>query len=171
LWTKAVEVIEMSASYAYAFFAGFITTLVLTAAVLYGFYVHSRRNRADFSKIKGYLDLIPDLSKEQREKVQEIRRVFLPEVQGIRENLRRERAELAKLLFADPPDRAKIGAVSQRILLHQSDLENDVINHILEEKELLSVSQQKRFYEIIVDQFASGGLGVHDVRAREGPNR
>jgi len=164
-----VEVIEMSAPY--AFFAGFITTLVLTAAVLYGFYAYSRRNRTDVSNIKGYLDLIPDLSKEQREKVQEIRRVFLPEVQGIREDLRRERAELAKLLFTDPPDKAKIEAVSQRILLHQSDLENEVINHILEEKELLSASQQKRFYEIIVEQFASGGLGVHDVRARGGPNR
>jgi len=155
----------------YAFFSGFITTLILTVAVLYGFYAYSRRNRTDSSKIKGYLDLIPDLSKEQREKVQEIRRVFLPEVQGIRGNLRRERAELAKLLFADSPDRAKIDAVSQRILLHQSDLENEVIDHILEERELLSVSQQKRFYEIIVEQFASGGLGVHDVRARGGLNR
>lgn len=153
----------------YAFLAGFLTTLVLTAAVLYVFYAYSRRNRTDVSNIKGYLDLIPDLSKEQREKVQEIRRVFLPEVQGIRENLRRERTELANLLFADPPDRAKIEAVSQRILLYQSDLENEVIDHILEEKEILSTAQQKRFYEIIVEQFATGGLGVHDVKARGCP--
>jgi Spy/CpxP family protein refolding chaperone len=96
--------------------------------------------------------------------VQEIRRTFLPKVGQIRENLRRERAELAKLLFADPPDRNRIHVVTRQILLHQSDLESEVIEHILEEREILTPSQQRKFYEIIVEQFASGGLGIHDVR-------
>jgi len=96
--------------------------------------------------------------------VQEIRRTFLPKVAKIRENLRRERAELARLLFADPPDTEQIHAVARQILLHQSELENEVIEHILEEREILSPSQQRKFYEIIVEQFASGGLGVHDLR-------
>ncbi|MBF0528509.1 MAG: periplasmic heavy metal sensor, partial [Deltaproteobacteria bacterium] len=87
-----------------------------------------------------------------------------PKVSGIRQNLRRERAELANLLFADPLDREKIHVVAQQILMHQAELENEVIEHILEERELLSPPQQKKFYEIIVDQFSSGGLGVHDVR-------
>ncbi len=104
------------------------------------------------------------MTEEQRALVQEIRHTFLPKVGQIRENLRRERAELAKLLFADPPDRSRIHAVARQILLHQSDLENEVIEHILEEREILTPSQQRKFYEIIVEQFSTGGLGVHDVR-------
>jgi Spy/CpxP family protein refolding chaperone len=148
----------------YEFLAGFVTALLMAAAVLYGLYELTRRNRAHSPDVKGYLDLIPDLSKEQREGVQEIRRTFLPKVQGIRQNLRRERAELASLLFSEPTDRIRIDEVARQILDHQSELEREVIEHILEEKELLTPSQKQRFYEIIVEQFSSGGLGVHDVR-------
>jgi hypothetical protein len=151
----------MAASY---FALGVVTALVAVAAtllVLY-FYLHSTRKSPP---PKGYLDLIPDLTVEQKEAVQEIRRTFLPKIGQIRENLRRERAELAKLLFADPTDRNRIYSISRQILLHQSDLENEVIEHILEEKEILSPAQQRKFYEIITEQFSSGGLGVHDVRS------
>jgi hypothetical protein len=41
-----------------------------------------------------------------------------------------------------------------------------VVEHILEEQELLTPFQKRRFYEIIVEQFSSGGLGVHDVKSR-----
>ena len=44
--------------------------------------------------------------------------------------------------------------------------EHEVIEHILEEKELLTPSQNQRFYEIIVEQFSGGGLGVHDVKSK-----
>jgi hypothetical protein len=150
----------------YAFFSGFLTALVLAAAVFYGLYSYSRRNRTHGANMKGYLDLIPDLSTEQREMVQEIRRTFLPRVHGIRQDLQRERAELARVLFSDPPDRGRIYEVAKFILDHQAELEREVIEHILEEQELLSSSQKRKFYEIIVDQFSSGGLGVHDVRAK-----
>ena len=150
----------MAATY---FALGVVTALVAATATLSAlyFYLKVTRNRPS---IKGYLDLIPDLTTEQKEAVREIRRTFLPKVGQIRENLRRERAELAKLLFADSPDRHKIHTVAGQILLHQSELENEVIEHILEEKEILSPTQQRKFYEIIVEQFSSGGLGVHDVR-------
>ena len=148
----------------YEFLGGFVTALLMAAAVLYGLYEYSRRNRTHSPDIKGYLDLIPDLSTEQREGVQEIRRTFLPKVQGIRQDLRRERAGLANLLFAEPTDRDRIHEVARQILDHQWELEWEVIEHILEEKELLTPSQKRRFYEIIVEQFSSGGLGVHDVR-------
>ncbi len=147
------------------FTLGVATALAAAAAALSAlyFYLKSVRNAA---RIKGYLDLIPDLTAEQKAAVQEIRVTFLPKVARIRESLRRERAELARLLFTDPPDRDRIYAVARQILLHQSDLESEVIEHILEERELLSASQQRRFYEIIVEQFSSGGLGVHDVRGK-----
>jgi hypothetical protein len=149
-----------------SFFTGFLTALFLVAIVLFGLYVFSRRNRTNLSNIQGYLDLIPDLSQKQRERVQEIRQTFLPKIQGIRQNLRRERAELARRLFCEPIVKDEIYEVAKQILDHQSELEREVIEHILEEQELLTPSQKKRFYEIIVDQFASGGLGVHDMRGR-----
>jgi len=146
------------------FLLGFVSALVFAALSLTAIYLKLKRSRHNTAAIKGYLDLIPDLTAEQRAVVQEIRATFLPRVGQIRETLRRERAELARLLFADPPDRNRIHAVARQILLHQSDLENEVIEHILEEKEMLSRAQQRKFYEIIVDQFSTGGLGVHDVR-------
>lgn len=149
-----------------SFFAGFLAALFLVAVVLFGLYIYSRRNKADLSKIKGYLDLIPDLSQKQKEKVQEIRQTFLPKVHGIRQNLRRERAELARRLFCEPIVKDEIYEVAQQILDHQSELEREVIEHILEEQELLTPSQKKKFYEIIVEQFASRGLGVHDMKGR-----
>lgn len=148
------------------FVLGFVLALILAGGILSAIFLHLRRSRHNTAAIKGYLDLIPDLTDEQRALVHEIRRTFLPRVGRIRENLRHERAELARLLFADPPDRSQIHAVAQRILSHQSELENEVIEHILEERELLSPSQQRKFYEIITEQFSSGGLGVHDVRGR-----
>ena len=151
------------------FLFGFVSALVFVAIALAAAYLYVRRFRSRTANIKGYLDLIPDLTEEQRALVQEIRGTFLPRVSQIRENLRRERAELAKLLFADPPDTSKIHAVARQILLHQSDLENEVIEHILEEQDLLTPSQKRRFYEIIVEQFSSGGLGVHDVRGKFQP--
>jgi Spy/CpxP family protein refolding chaperone len=147
----------------WGFLLGFVSALVLTGAALGTVTFHLKRSRNKTAAIKGYLDLIPDLTEKQRDLVQEIRRTFLPKVGQIRGNLRRERAELARLLFADPPDREKICAVAQQIMRHQSELENEVIEHILEERELLTASQQRRFYEIIVEQFSAGGLGVHDV--------
>ncbi|MCE5335664.1 MAG: Spy/CpxP family protein refolding chaperone [Desulfobacteraceae bacterium] len=152
---------------AVSFIAGFLAALMLAAAVLYGLYVQSRRNRASGLRITGYLDLIPDLTNEQRERVQEIRRVFLPRVETIRGDMRANRAELAELLFDEPSDRARIGEVAAQIMGHQRELEREVIEHILEEKELLSPAQRRRFHDIIVEQFSAGGLGVHDV----GPKR
>ncbi len=152
----------MAATY---FTLGVVTALTAVAVILSALYFHLKSTR-NGPPIKGYLDLIPDLTAEQKEAVQEIRHTFLPRVGRIRESLRRERAELAKLLFADKPDRNRIHAVARQILLHQSDLENEVIEHILEEREILTPSQQRKFYEIIVEQFSSGGLGVHDVRGK-----
>ena len=78
--------------------------------------------------------------------------------------MRSRRAELADLLFHERTDRAAIRIAAEKIIEHQSELEREGIAHILEEKEILSAPQQRKFYEIIVEQFASGRLGVHGLR-------
>jgi len=146
---------------------GFISALVLVSITLFVVYSYLKRKRNKEINIKGYLDLIPDLTQHQRDQVQSIRKVFLPKVNEIRKNLHFKRAELANALFSEPCDKREIHSLSDQILQLQSELENEVIEHILEENELLSPSQKRKFYEIIVDQFSTGGLGVHDVGGRK----
>ncbi|ABK15975.1 Spy/CpxP family protein refolding chaperone [Syntrophobacter fumaroxidans] len=148
-----------------SFFYGFVAAVILVSVALSVAYLALSKARARKGDIKGYLDLIPDLTEEQRARLREIRTVFLPRVEGIRREMRLRRGELAELLFGEPADRERIYEVADGIIGKQSELEHEVIEHILEEKDLLTPAQKRRFYEIIVDQFSGGGLGVHDVRA------
>jgi Spy/CpxP family protein refolding chaperone len=117
----------------------------------------ARRHR---KPIRGYLDLIA-LTNEQKEKVEDLRRDFLPKVEGIRQSLRRNRLALNDLLFTESPDRKLIGEKSRDISALQTELEREVINHILQEKDLLDAEQKKQFHAVIRTEFEKGGLGVH----------
>jgi Spy/CpxP family protein refolding chaperone len=151
-----------------SFIYGFLAAVVLLCSVLAAVYITLSKHRERKAGIKGYLDLIPDLTEEQRARLREIRTVFLPRVEGIRQDMRLKRSELAELLFEEPSDKTRIDEVAQSIIGRQSELEHEVIEHILEEKDLLTPSQKRKFYDIIVEQFSWGGLGVHDVRAGKG---
>ena len=113
--------------------------------------------------IRGYLDLIA-LTNEQKQQVEDIRRDFLPKVEGIRQSLRDSRLKLNDLLFAESPDMTSIAKISNKISDLQSKLEQEVIDHILQEKELLSPEQKRAFYQVIRNEFEKGGLGVHGER-------
>ncbi len=110
--------------------------------------------------IRGYLDLIT-LTEEQKRQVEDIRRDFLPKVEGIRQALRQKRLQLNDLLFTEKPDMKSISEKSNEISALQAKLEREVIDHILQEKELLSPEQKKEFYQVIRNEFEKGGLGVH----------
>ena len=113
--------------------------------------------------IRGYLDLIK-LSEGQKQQVEDIRRDFLPRVAGIRQALRQKRLELNDLLFVEPPDMQAIEGKSRDISKLQAQLEREVIEHIIQEKELLAPEQRMQFHEIIKKEFEKGGLGVHGER-------
>ena len=118
--------------------------------------------------IRGYLDLIT-LTDEQKRQVEDIRRDFLPKVEGIRQSLRQKRLQLNDLLFAESPDLNKIEEASNEISDLQAKLERKVIDHILQEKELLNPEQKREFYQVIRNEFEKGGLGVHGEH-RQGSN-
>jgi len=124
----------------------------------------SRFIRVRRKSIRGYLDLIK-LTEGQKHQVEEIRKDFLPRVAGIRQALRQKRLELNDLLFAEPPDMQAIEGKSMAIAKLQTELEREVIDHILQEKELLSPEQKRLFYEVIGREFEKGGLGVHGERS------
>ena len=79
-------------------------------------------------------DLIPDLTMEQRQRVQDIREIFLPKVEQIRQDLCEKRMTLARVLFSESADRSRVHSAQNDILKCQSELEHAVIEHILEEK-------------------------------------
>ena len=120
----------------------------------------SRFVRVQRKPIRGYLDLIK-LSEGQKQQVEEIRRDFLPRVAEIRQALRQNRLELNDLLFTEPSDMQAIDGKSRDISNLQTQLEKEVIDHILQEKELLSPEQKRQFYDVIRGEFEKGGLGVH----------
>ncbi len=113
--------------------------------------------------IRGYLDLI-SLTNEQKRQVEDLRRDFLPKVEGIRQSLRQKRLQLNDLLFAEAPDLKAITGKSNEISALQAELEGEVVEHILQEKELLNAEQKREFYQVIRNEFEKGGLGVHGER-------
>ena len=115
--------------------------------------------------IRGYLDLIA-LNDAQKRQVEDIRRDFLPKVEGIRKSLREKRLQLNDLLFAGSPDKKMIAEKSSEISALQEKLEREVIDHILQEKELLSPAQKQEFHQVIRSEFEKGGLGVHGESRR-----
>ncbi len=126
-------------------------------------------SRMRLKPIRGYLDLIA-LTKEQKQQVEEIRKDFLPKVEGIRQALRQKRLQLNDLLFTEKPDMKSISEKSGEISALQAKLEREVIDHILQEKEILSPEQKRQFYDVIRTEFEKGGLGVHGEQ-RTGSNR
>ena len=153
------------------FLLGFVTALPVVLAAFAGSYYLLNRFRPKRSNIEGYLDLIADLSVEQREKVHDIRKTFLPEVEKIRRDLREKRMVLARVLFFESEERSRVHSAVEDILRCQSELEHAVIEHILEEKEILNERQRLDFFDIIRQQFAQGGLGVHDVKGAGNSSR
>jgi Spy/CpxP family protein refolding chaperone len=138
-----------------------LAVVVLLAAVL----LVGRPPVSRTMPIKGYLDLI-SLSDEQKQKVEVIRKDFLPKVSQIRQELRTKRLQLNDMIFSTEPDVEAIDDKTKEIADLQAKLEKEVIDHILQEKEILTIDQQRQFREIIKKEFEKGGLGVHGERGR-----
>ena len=140
--------------------------LILLSAIIIIQLVVRLISRMRQKPIRGYLDLIA-LTAEQKRQVEEIRRDFLPKVAGIRQSLRDNRLKLNDLLFAEFPDLKTIAEKSNEISALQAKLENEVIDHILQEKNLLSPEQKRKFYQVIRSEFEKGGLGIHGEQRTE----
>lgn len=135
----------------------FIAGIAASGPLLKKIFHHERK------PVRGYLDMI-DLNAEQKRKVEDIRKDFLPKVGHLRKELRETRLELNDLVFASRPDLKAIDDKTSEIADLQAELEKEVISHIIQEKEILSLEQQKQFHEIIDREFKKGGLGVHGER-------
>ena len=89
------------------------------------------------------------LSNSQKEKMEILRKTFEEKTTQIRETLSVKRNELVKLLSQPEPDNNKIESLIKEIGSAQTELEKEVINHILKEKEILTREQQEKFLKLI----------------------
>ena len=77
------------------------------------------------------------------------RKVFSEDIDQKREILNHKRNELVELISQPTPEAEKIDSLLVEIGNAQTELEKDVVNHILHEKELLNPEQQKKFLDLI----------------------
>jgi len=96
-----------------------------------------------------YICLHLDLSDSQKQKMETFKKVFDEKTDTIREALSHKRNELVGLLSEPFPDRAKIDSLVNQIGTAQMELEKEVIEHLLQEKQILTSEQQKKFLDLI----------------------
>lgn len=89
------------------------------------------------------------LSDSQRQKMEIFKKAFDEKTNKIREDLSHKRNELVGLLNEPSLDRGKIDSLIKDIGIAQTELEKEVIDHILQQKEILTSEQQKKFLDLI----------------------
>ena len=90
-----------------------------------------------------------DLSTEQREQIQKLKETLQAELARLRPALRAKREELTDLLMARDPERARVEAAVQEFNALQAQVQRAVVQHLLDEKKILSPAQQEKFLAII----------------------
>jgi Spy/CpxP family protein refolding chaperone len=89
------------------------------------------------------------LSDSQKQNMEACRRIFTEGIAQKKKILNHKRNELVELISQPTPETEKIDSLLEEIGTAQTELEKDVVNHILHEKELLNLEQQKRFLDLI----------------------
>jgi Spy/CpxP family protein refolding chaperone len=97
------------------------------------------------------------LSDSQKQSMEACRKVFTEGIDKKREVLNHKRNELVELIGQPTPETEKIDSLLVDIGTAQTELEKDVVNHILREKGLLSPEQQKKFLDLIKGCLLSEG--------------
>lgn len=89
------------------------------------------------------------LSASQRQKMEIFKKAFDEKTDRRRKTLSHKRNDLVELLNQPSPDYQKIDSLINQIGIAQAELEKEVIDHILQEKEILTPEQQKKFLDLI----------------------
>ena len=104
-----------------------------------------------------YLGQQLSLSDAQKQKMETLRKAFDERIYKIRETLIYNRNELVKLLSQPQPDSSKIDSLIKEMGILQTGLEREVINHLLQEKGILTPEQQKKFLDLIQERLCHEG--------------
>jgi len=89
------------------------------------------------------------LSKAQISEMESFRKNLDPKMEEIKKELREKRIQLVDYLIKSEEDREKINIKLSEIEFLQTELQKIVIDHMLQEKKILSAEQQEIFFSII----------------------
>lgn len=97
------------------------------------------------------------LSQSQAREMESLWKSLEPKMEEIRRKLREKRVQLVNLLRASEPDLEKINIQLNKIESLQTQLQKLVIDHLLQQKKILSLEQQKKFFSIISKRLCPEG--------------
>jgi Spy/CpxP family protein refolding chaperone len=120
-----------------------VFSVALNIAFVAGYGVRKLSDRPKFA----YEQL--DLSQEQRKKIEPARDRFLRTVNEIGNTIVLQQIETMDLIAADSVDRRAINAKFQEIQLLQQSMHQQVVEHLLEHKQIFTPEQQARFFAVL----------------------
>lgn len=101
-------------------------------------------------------------SKEQKERLKQLREHFYPRIKAIRSELVNDRKALVDLLMEDKPDSLQIEKSLNRLGQRQMELEREVVYQLLKEKEVLPPELRQHYLNMVMKR-----LGGNLYRTRE----
>jgi len=128
-----------------------IFSVVLNVAFLAGYGYQRWNDRPRFA----YEDL--DLSGDQRARMEAGRDRFLKALDEIREKIIARHLELMDLIAADPTDRQAMEAKFQEIRSLQQLMQGNVMDHLLEDKQILTPEQRAKFFALLKARIRAQG--------------
>lgn len=152
-WLWSVLIVSL------AFNAGFGTTFGVRS-----YRHHCRDSRhGENASLAGFHDEL-NLTPEQEGPMRAAKEKLFEQLDQLEQAIRAERETLGQLLTASETDKAAIGLQLDKIASLQRQVQQCVVYHLLEEKELLAPRQQKAFNEIIRRRVCPfGGHGPESV--------
>ncbi|MCI0512429.1 periplasmic heavy metal sensor [candidate division KSB1 bacterium] len=130
-----------------------LTIINLAALGTWIYHRYHRQTRPDYHAHRATPTVLfcreLNLSAEQMEKVQQLRRTFHQSVGPASQTLLNKRLALIDQLILDHPDTSQINQLIQEIADSQIKLQHQVARYITQEKQILKPEQQQRFFEIL----------------------
>lgn len=137
-WLRSVLIVSL------AFNAGFGTTFGVRS---YRHHCRDSRHGEDAS-LAGFHDEL-NLTPEQEGPMRAAKEKLFEQLDQLAQAIRAERETLGQLLTAPETDKAAIGSQLDKMASLQRQVQQRVVDHLLEENELLLPAQQEVFNEII----------------------
>jgi Spy/CpxP family protein refolding chaperone len=120
-----------------------IFSVALNLAFLVGYGVRRFSDRPRFA----YEDL--DLSEDQRVRIEAGRDRFLSALNDIGDRIIAKHLELMDLIAAEPTDRQAVEGKFQEIHSLQQSMQSNVMEHLLEDKQILTPEQRAKFFALL----------------------
>jgi Spy/CpxP family protein refolding chaperone len=128
-----------------------IFSVVLNIAFFAGYGIRKLTDRPRFA----YQEL--DLSKEQRTRVESSRDRFLRDLNRIGSEILSRHIELIDLIAGDSVDRRAVETKFEEIHSLQHSMQQHVVEHLLEDKQIMTTAQRAKFFAILKSRIQEQG--------------